>query len=222
MRQYVSGETNASDRKDYEGWRNKYADEKERCREYEKRFAGGAGRGLSSWMDGRMVRRALEGVDRGGVVLDSPCGGGRIARAILAGKRRVVVADFSPWMVIESLPGTLGGARADALRLPFKDQAFAASVCFRFLHSVPVALKLAAIRELGRVSGVVLLNYLNALSSRNVKRFLLGQKQLANRMTELQAVAEVEAAGLKVEKCVYKSKFFFEDFVVVARRPAAS
>ncbi len=217
MKQYVSGEADASDLKLYEGWRNKYADEKERCREYEKRFAGGAGRGLSSWMDGRMVRRALEGVDRGGIVLDSPCGGGRIARAILAGKRRVAVADFSPWMVIESLPGTVGGARADALRLPFKDGAFAASVCFRFLHSVPVALKLAAIRELGRVSKVVLLNYLNALSSRNVKRFLLGQKPLANRVTELQAVAEVEAAGLKVEKCVYKSKFFFEDFVVVAK-----
>jgi SAM-dependent methyltransferase len=201
----------------YEGWRNKYVEEKERCSGYDKHYAGAPGRRYSSWLDARMVGKALKGLAREALVLDAPCGGGRISRGLRSYGLRPIVADYSPWMVKESLPGAVGGVRLDAMRLPFRDGAIPASVCFRFLHSVPPAMRLAAIRELGRVSGIVVLNYLNALSARNLKKFLFGGKQLTKRVTEPQAIAEVESAGLKVVKCVYKSKFFFEDFVVVAK-----
>jgi len=203
----------------YEGWRNKYAEEEERCIGYDQHYAGPPGRRYSSWLDARMVKKALNGVAREALVLDSPCGGGRLSRALLSYGLRPIVADYSRWMVKESLPGAMGGVLLDAMRLPFRDNAFPASVCFRFLHSVPPMMRLAAIRELGRVSEVVVLNYLNALSLRNVKRFVLGWKPLKKRVTEPQAIAEVESAGLSVTRCVYKMKFFFEDFVVVAKRP---
>ncbi|KAF0244167.1 MAG: hypothetical protein FD180_2752 [Planctomycetota bacterium] len=203
----------------YEGWRNKYAREKERCSGYDEHYAGAPGRRCSSWLDTWMVGKALKGLAREALVLDSPCGGGRVSRGLRRYGLRPIVADYSPWMVKESLPGTAGGVRLDAMRLPFRDRAFRASVCFRFLHSVPPAMRLAAIRELGRVSVVVVLNYLNAVSMRNLRRFWFGGKQLTKRVTEPQAIAEVEAAGLKVTRCVYKLRFFFEDFVVVAQKP---
>ncbi|MEK7467646.1 MAG: methyltransferase domain-containing protein [Planctomycetota bacterium] len=206
----------------YEGWRNKYAQEKERCSDYDRHYAGPPGRRYSSWLDARMVGNALKGLAREALVLDSPCGGGRISRGLRSRGLRPIVADFSPWMVKESLPGATGGVHLDAMRLPFRDKAFPASVCFRFLHSVPPVMRLTAIRELGRVSELVVLNYLNAISTRNLKRFLFGGKQLTKRVTEPQAIAEVESAGLKVVRCVYKMKFFFEDFVVVAKGPAST
>lgn len=201
----------------YERWRNRYAEEKERCSGYNQHHAQTPGRKYLSWMDARMVRRALKGLAREALVLDSPCGAGRITRGLLAAGLKPIVADYSPWMVRESLPGSAGGVRLDAMKLPFRDRAFPASVCFRFLHSVPPVLRLAAIRELGRVSEIVVLNYLNALSVRNLRLFLFGAKQKRGRVTEPQAVAEVESAGLKVLRCVYKARFLFEDFVVVAR-----
>lgn len=207
----------ATERRAYLGWRNKYANEPRRCREYESRFAGKPGRAALSWLDARMVRRALGTVPPGSVVLDLPCGGGRLTRALERSGYRVLPADFSHWMVRESSSSAREGVRADALRLPFRDGAFPAAVCFRFLHSLPPALRNAALRELGRVARVVVVNYLNALSIRSMKRFVLGGRQLWNRVTEAQAVAEVEAAGLRVSVCRYKAKLLFEDFVVVAR-----
>ncbi|MEK7467647.1 MAG: class I SAM-dependent methyltransferase [Planctomycetota bacterium] len=201
----------------YERWRNRYAEEEARCTGYDRHHASWAGRRYLSWLDARMVRRALAGSAREALVLDMPCGGGRIARALRSYGFRPVVADYSQWMVKESRPAAEGGVRLDAMRLPFRDKAFPASVCFRFLHSVPPVMRLAAIRELGRVSEVVVLNYLNALSVRNLRLFLMGAKQKRGRVTEPQAIAEVESAGLKVLRCVYKARFCFEDFVVVAQ-----
>ena len=201
----------------YERWRNRYAEEKERCSGYDRHHTSGPGRRYLSWLDARMVMSALKGLAREALVLDSPCGGGRISRGLRACGLRPIVADYSPWMVKESLPGAAGGVRLDAMQLPFRDKAFPASVCFRFLHSVPPVMRSAAIRELGRVSEVVVLNYLNALSVRNLRLFLAGAKQKRGRVTEPQAIAEVESAGLKVVRCVYKARFLFEDFVVVAR-----
>jgi len=207
----------ASGVRSYERWRNRYAEEKERCTGYDRHHARTPGRRYLSWLDARMVKNALKGLAREALVLDSPCGGGRISRRLRSYGLRPIVADYSPWMVKESLPGAVGGVRLDAMQLPFRDNAFPASVCFRFLHSVPPVMRLAAIRELGRVSGVVVLNYLNAISVRNLRLFLVGAKQKRGRVTEEQAIAEVESAGLKVVRCVYKAKFFFEDFVVVAQ-----
>ncbi|MBI2922141.1 MAG: class I SAM-dependent methyltransferase [Planctomycetes bacterium] len=204
----------------YESWRNKYATEPERCTTYETLRVAPPGRRFASWLDGRMVLRALEGIRPGSAVLDVPCGGGRISRTLRRAGFAPFAADFSPWMVRESRPDAAGWARADALRLPFRDRTFAAAVCFRFMQAVPLAIRLGVLRELGRVAVRVLANYQNVLSLRGTRRFLLGRSGLANRVSEAQAVAEAESAGLRVTRCCYKSRFFCEDFLVVAELPA--
>ncbi|NUN49301.1 MAG: methyltransferase domain-containing protein [Candidatus Brocadiae bacterium] len=213
--------TDVADRA-YLGWRNKYANEPARCRNYEGRFAGAPGRRVLSWLDARMVLRALRGVPRGSLILDLPCGGGRLTRALTGAGYRTLASDYSDWMCRESQPAAVAAVRADATRLPYRDGAFAASVCFRFLHSVPAPLRIASIRELGRVSGIVVLNYLNLLSIRSLRLFLGRRKPLKSRISETQAIAEVESAGLTVLGCEYKARFLFEDFAVVAKAAPAA
>lgn len=170
-----------------------------------------------------MILRALRELPRGARVLDIPCGGGRITRALRRAGFSPVAADFSPWMVRESRAAAVLAARADATRLPFASGAFDAAVCFRFMQAVPPVIRLAVLRELGRVARLVLVNYQNVLSARGVKRFLLGRRPLRNRHSELDAVSEVESAGLRVLGCHYKCRFLFEDFLVAGTRagPAA-
>lgn len=200
----------------YESWRNKYAKEPDRCTSYETLRVKPTGRRIQNWLDCRMVMRALRGLPKGSSVLDIPCGGGRISRALTAAGYKSVSADYAHSMALESLPAARSATRADATRLPFRDGAFDAAVCFRFMQAVPHEIRLNVIRELGRVARLVLINYHCALSLRGVVRQLTGGKNLRNRLTEPQAMAEVVGAGLTTRRCEYKMKFWFEDFLVLA------
>ena len=203
----------------YKSWRNKYANEEARCVEYETLRVSPGNRRVHDYFDRKMVLRALRNLPKGATVLDIPCGGGRITRALSGAGFRPVAADFSGWMVRESMATAALATRADATRLPFADKSIDAAVCFRFMQAVPLHIRLAVIRELGRVARLVLINYQNIISARSVKRFLLGRRPLRNRHSELQAVGEVESAGLTVADCHYKWRFLFEDFLVAATLP---
>ena len=165
-----------------------------------------------------MVRRALADLPPGSLVLDLPCGGGRISRALGPLEFRMIGADYSPWMLHESAGSAARRVRADALRLPFRDDAFAASVCFRFMQAVPRELRIRTLEELGRVSGRVVASYANATSLRSLRRSLLGRSPRPNRVSRAQVAEDVAAAGLELLSFEYKVRLFFEDFVVIARR----
>ncbi|HEB90526.1 MAG TPA: class I SAM-dependent methyltransferase [Deltaproteobacteria bacterium] len=203
----------------YQHWRDRYAREADRCARYEKSRNGSALKRLSGAFDGRMVRRALRGLAPGSRVLDIPCGGGRISRALRPLDLDVIAADYSIWMLQmlrKHADSPHRGVRADALRLPFRDGAFEASVCFRFMQAVPRALRIRALAELGRVSRRVIVSYPHVTSVRGLRRSLIGRAPRANRVTETEVAREVEAAGLVVSSFEYKVRVFFEDFVVVA------
>ena len=167
-----------------------------------------------------MVRRALAGLSPGSRVLDLPCGGGRISRAIRSLELSIVAADYSAWMLRESVDSASSRVRADALRLPFRDDTFEASICFRFMQAVPRELRILALSELGRVSRRVIVSYPHATSIRSIRLSLLHRPPRANRVTEHEVASEVAAAGLEVASFEYKARVFFEDFVVIARRVA--
>ncbi len=205
----------------YRRWRDRYAREADRCVNYERVRNGSILKRLSGSFDGRMVRRALRGIPPGSRVLDIPCGGGRIHRAIRPLGLSIVAADYSIWMlrVLEAHPDSARRrVRADALRLPFRADAFEASICFRFMQAVPRELRVRALAELGRISRRVIVSYPHTTSVRSLRRSLLGRTPRANRTTEDEVTAEVEAAGLEVSSFEYKARVFFEDFVVVAGR----
>ncbi len=202
----------------YRAWRDRYAEDADRCANYERVREASPTKRLSGRFDGRMVRRALADLPPGSLVLDLPCGGGRISRALGPLEFRMVAADYSPWMLHESAGSAARRVRADALRLPFRDDAFAAVVCFRFMQAVPRELRIRTLEELGRVSGRVVVSYANATSLRSLRRSLLGRSPRPNRVSQAQVAEDVAAAGLELLAFEYKVRLFFEDFVVIARR----
>jgi SAM-dependent methyltransferase len=203
---------------EYERWRNRYARDAARCRSYERRRRPSPLKTLSGRADERMVCRALESLPEGARVLDVPCGTGRISRALGARGFQTFAADYSRFMLAESGGAAGSRCRADALRLPFRDGAFEAAVCFRFMQATPVELRIHGLRELGRVARRVVVNYPNVYSLRGLRRFLLGGPPLTNRLSEAQVQAEISSAGLSVVGYAYKARLFFEDFVVIAER----
>jgi len=203
----------------YRKWRDKYAAEEDRCRRYEPTRRREWLRRLSGRLDARMVLRALGDLPLGSPVLDLPCGGGRLSRALRARGLRSVAADYSSFMLRESEGSAASRVRADALRLPFREGAFEAVVCFRFMQAVPRALRIETLSELGRVGRLVVVSYANVYSLRGLRRFLLGRTLPRNRLTEAQVTSEVAAAGLAVVGFHYKTRLLYEDFVAVARRP---
>jgi SAM-dependent methyltransferase len=205
----------------YLKWRDKYAADEERCRRYEPNRRRELLRRFSAWLDARMVLGALSDLPPGASVLDLPCGGGRISRALEAAGLRSVAADYSRFMLRESEGAARSRIRADALRLPFRPDAFEAVVCFRFMQAVPRALRIEALSELGRVARRVVVSYPSVYSLRSLRRFVRGREVPRNRLSEEQVASEVVAAGLEPLAFRYKVRLLYEDFVVVARRREA-
>lgn len=119
-------------------------------------------RGLRGWivntLEQRLLLHSLAGLPEGARVLDLPVGTGRLARRMAAEGYRVTGADISPAMmgVARRLAAERGIAgdfvRADGESLPFRDNAFDGSVCFRLLSHLPRDVRVRLLRELGRVA----------------------------------------------------------------------
>jgi len=93
-------------------------------------------------------------VRSGALVLDSPCGAGRLS-ASLARFGRCVGIDISSPMLAEARRGSGSERflRGDVARLPFRDSTFDAVVCCRLLHHLAEPEELASVLgELVRVS----------------------------------------------------------------------
>jgi SAM-dependent methyltransferase len=204
----------------YERWRDNYARDPDRCRSYERTRRESLNKLLSYRADERMVCRALHDLPAGARILDLPCGGGRVSRFLRKRGFELVAADYSRFMLIESEASAEHRCQADVQRLPFRDRAFDAAVCFRFMQSAPMEVRIQALAELARVAARVVINYPNVYSLRGLRRFVFGGRPLTNRVSEQQVQAELESAGLEVLGFGYKPRLLYEDFVVIAQRPA--
>lgn len=112
------------------------------------------------------IARALAGVPRGSLILDLPCGTGRITTHLASLGYRVVAADHSEHMIArakqkclmdlgkdeESLDGVVRFGRQDVMRTTFGDDSFDAVVCNRLLHHYATAdTRRLALAELSRI-----------------------------------------------------------------------
>jgi SAM-dependent methyltransferase len=93
-----------------------------------------------------------------GVVADVPCGTGKLIPVLRELALPAVGGDVSGQMLAIARQGAVAAAapwtfaRMDITRLPFPDEAFDAVICLRLLHRVPQEVKVAALREMLRVS----------------------------------------------------------------------
>jgi SAM-dependent methyltransferase len=191
---------------------------------YERRRYGGFIRSLNLLLLERALVRALAGVAGRRLVLDVPCGTGIIGDFLAARGFRVVGADISPAMlaVAAERDHALGQVRADLEAPPWREGSFDAVVCVRFLMHLPAASRPRVLRTLagltrGPLVATVGHPYTVKSLGRWIRRLLGGTAKRSPRLTRRALVAEVEAAGLGLERVIPVLPFLSEVWVVVIR-----
>jgi ubiquinone/menaquinone biosynthesis C-methylase UbiE len=150
----------------------------------------------------------LRELPRGAVVLDCPCGTGRLVPVFERLGLRYIGADFSRAMIQEARQAAgettaFGFVNADAERMPFRDNTVDAIVLWRFLHHLPdERTREAILREAARVSRrQVLVSFYHALSFTAMRRSVeraFGRKGYGQAVTHWRLRAEAERCGLRV------------------------
>jgi len=158
------------------------------------------------------------------LLLDAPCGAGRLFPA-LAAHGRLVGLDVSPAMLAGARAGAAELVLAgDLAALPFAERSFDAVVCCRLLHHLERDEDLARIaRELVRVSrGLVLVTYWDAASLPALRRRLLPSTRAPRRFARPRAAVEAAfaAAGAEVLERAWSLRFVSRQaYLVLRRRP---
>lgn len=195
----------------------------EEARAYREKFRGSKLRRGSSRRETALVARALASTGDCQLVLDCPCGAGRLLPALTGDGRRVVAADASAFMVSEARAagarGVQGFLVADAWRLPFAAGSFDAVVCHRLIHHVrDASLRAALLAELARVARrAVVLSFADATSLKARLQALRRRKPRSRtpiRPEEIDALAA--AAGLRRAGPVLRLNRFFSTVAVAA------
>jgi ubiquinone/menaquinone biosynthesis C-methylase UbiE len=193
--------------------------------EYEaRRFRTPLGR-LKHRRDVRLVLALLRGVPRVRVVLDLPCGTGRLLPALRAEGYRATGADVALEMLRQGLalrPGRAALVQADVAALPFRSGAFDAVVSLRFLFHLSVDERRRCFAEMRRVArgGVVLGEVRYRRTLKHLARWLRSRMGLAARYRpsagrgELEA--ELAAAGLELLRLRPVSRLFSDKALFLA------
>lgn len=115
--------------------------------------------GLRGWFVNRLeqtlLMKTMQGMSVGCRVLDLPVGTGRMSRRLRAEGFRPIGTDVSEPMLRISAQLSGSGAdlaRGDGERLPYRDGAFQAAICFRLLGHLPETARKNLLREMARVA----------------------------------------------------------------------
>jgi SAM-dependent methyltransferase len=156
----------------------------------------------------RLVRRHLDRVGRAGVVLELPCGGGRITPAIADRADFIVGADIAIGQVRfaranSSAPTPCAWMTASAFHIPLGDASVDGVVCIRLAHHLPTAAERERLfRELLRVSRrFVIATFYDGRSLKNLTRRLrhpFRPKPVKPAMTVAQVEALAREAGARL------------------------
>ncbi len=127
----------------------------------------------------QLLGRHMRALGRCGVVLDLPCGGGRLTPAFADSAARVIEADIGLGQILynraESKVATpRNWLTASAFHIPLRDNAVDGTICVRLSHHLPTAAERERLlQELLRVSRrFVIMTYFDHYSLKNVIRRL--------------------------------------------------
>jgi len=187
------------------------------------RWSSQAKRGRDPRRVDALLARHL-GAPRAALVLDAPCGTGRL-HAALARHGRYVGLDVSPAMLATARAHDARGAAlvlGDVEHLPFRSASFDAVVCCRLLHHLAEREELARVlAELVRVSrALVVASFWDAGSLPAWRRRLLPGARPARRHAHARAElgAALERAGADVLAFEHGLRFLTRQTFVVARK----
>ena len=159
--------------------------------------------------------RALRHVPAGGKLLDIPCGTGQYSWFYPMHGYRVTATDISPQMLeVASRPrANVDKALepkfqiADIFNLDFAPGTFDVSISIRLFHLLNRAERIAALKQMGRVSNIVVADYGHKYSLKHASRVLrhkLGlRREPRLRFNREELTKEITEAGLEVRELVW-------------------
>jgi SAM-dependent methyltransferase len=192
----------------------------EEARKYRVKFQKSLFRRLSSWKEGRLVKKAMKAALEETApapapvrLLDVPCGAGRFAPLLASFGLRYLGADHSPHMLrlceqalLDAGFESEGFFRCDARALALEDQSVDLCCCLRLIHHFPErrdrAKIFAGLRRVCR--GPVLLSFLDGESPKQwlhqTRLALLGRKSRRTLLSKKELARECAEAGFEIER----------------------
>ncbi|MDD5704831.1 MAG: class I SAM-dependent methyltransferase [Kiritimatiellae bacterium] len=210
---------------------NKYRDDVVVGRYDTSRYNHFRGR-LNNWAAWRALRQALSHVAPGGRLLDIPCGTGRFSWHFSRAGWQTTAVDCSEQMLAAARRAGAASeanapafAQGDVFRLPYPDRHFDVAVCVRLFNLLERDDRLAALRELARVSKTVVASYYHPYTLKSASRWIryrLGLRHAPGRRLTMRALKEeIAASGLVPQRRLWVAPLFSEEWLVVFRHASA-
>jgi ubiquinone/menaquinone biosynthesis C-methylase UbiE len=199
------------------------------------RFKNLRGR-VGDWFDKRAIKRALESCRDCRMVLDVPCGTGRITTFLIEQGYGVTAADVSVEMMAVARSrftkcqnAPWGYVQVDAAQLPFRNASFDCATAIRFMGHVPAPTRIQVLRELGRVSrGPIIIDYCIYHPMTHIRRRIedlirtrrlgFAQSWTWQSIPKAQLMSEFEAAGLQAVRWVAKIRLLSDAWIVLLQK----
>jgi ubiquinone/menaquinone biosynthesis C-methylase UbiE len=190
-----------------------------------QRFHHPRGR-YNNWRLRRLLNKALGNLSPGSVVLDIPCGTGRIDNWLLNASLRVIAADISSEMLavarqkVRPTASWLGFLRADADHLPLRSHSVDVVLCIRFLHLLDQEARLRVLSEVARVARRrAVVEFRVERRVKAAKRALISwltRQPARKKMTVSEIADELSRCGLLADHYYFVSRWFSGSVLVMA------
>jgi len=202
---------------------------------YAEYFKGSLRHRRKDQREKRCIARGLSQVPRGSLVLDLPCGTGRMYPLLKDLDLHVVEADSSPYMVDHARrkaeeSGLSGGQKqdrflvSDIFHTGFENRQFDAVICNRLFHHFPDSqTRQQALRELARIcSGPIVVSFFSIAATDALK--FLYKKYILNKTIQdripigpRQFSKDIQACGLRIERWILPRPLLSMQWYVVLR-----
>ena len=194
----------------------------------DERFRSLSGR-IFQWADKRSILNVIKGLAPGAMILDAPCGTGRISRLFLENGLKVIGGDISGQMMAVArkrtggVKGEITFCRMDLTRLPLRDGAVTGAFSIRFLPHIPPAERILMLGELRRISrqwvviSVSISNPWHRLR-RKIRDSLGLPKPVRYPVTLREIETELHQAGLSIVRKAWTFPILSEQLLLICKK----
>jgi ubiquinone/menaquinone biosynthesis C-methylase UbiE len=193
-----------------------------------KRFNSVSGR-LFQWAERRVLQHITKRLSPGALVLDAPCGTGRLLPLYLSEGFRILGVDISGEMIqvarrrTAQWNGRTNFSRMDFVQIPLIDSSVDTVFSIRFLPHFSPPERVRMLREFCRVSRdrvVISLSVSNSWMRfrRKIKEWLGHDKPVRNPVTLESMHAELKQAGLREVERFWTVPVLSEQIIVVCEK----
>lgn len=193
-----------------------------------KRFSTISGK-LFQWAERRDLQRIVRKIPAGSLLMDAPCGTGRLLPLYLSEGHKILGVDISGEMIqvarrrTAQWNGKTNFSRMDFVQIPLVDRSVDTVFSIRFLPHFPPQERVQMLREFSRVSRqrvVISVSVSNAWMRfrRKIKGWLGHDKPVRNPVTLAGIRAELKQAGLREIAKFWTVPFVSEQLIIVCDR----